>query len=106
MRTEALAVAFRCVVVDDGQWQQQPGDQPGASPYQGYQGPPRTTPPPTGWRPPHVIQPAPPRRLPEQDHAAIDEDEARARTLTRGLAMVAGALLLVVLCSLCGRTLF
>lgn len=94
------------MVVDDGQWQQQPGAQPGASPYQGYQGPPPTTPPPADWRPPHVIQPAPPRRLPDQDHAAIDEDEARARTLTRGLAMVAGALLLVVLCSLCGRTLF
>jgi hypothetical protein len=94
------------VAVDDGQWQQQPGTQPPASPYLGYQGPPATTAPPAEWRPPHVIQPAPPRRLPEQDHAAIDEDEARARTMTRGLAMVAGALLLVVLCSLCGRILF
>jgi hypothetical protein len=91
---------------DDEQWQRQ-GDV-GAQPRgpAGYEGPPRTTAPPAGWRPPQVVQPAPPRRLPEQDHAAIDEDESRARTLTRGLAMVAGALLLVVLCSLCGRLLF
>jgi len=76
------------VTGDDQQWQ-----QPGVSAGQpGYQGPPRTT--------------APPRRLPDQNHAAIDDDEARARTLTRGLAMVAGALLLVVACSLCGRILF
>ena len=94
------------MAVDDGQWQQQPNAQPPANPYQGYLGPPPTTAPPSGWQPPHVVQPAPPRRLPEQDHPAIDEDEARARTMTRGLAMVAGALLLVVLCSLCGRILF
>ena len=87
---------------DDQQWQ-----QPGVSAGQpGYQGPPPTTAPPADWRPPQVYQPAPPRRLPDQNHAAIDDDEARARTLTRGLAMVAGALLLVVACSLCGRILF
>ena len=87
---------------DDGQWRQPSG----SAPPPGYQGPPSSNAPPADWRPPQVYQPAPPRRLPDQDHAAIDDDEARARTLTRGLAMVAGALLLVVLCSLCGRTLF
>jgi hypothetical protein len=90
------------VTVDDGQWRQ-PGD---SGPQPGYQGPPRSTAPPAGWRPPAVYQPAPPRRLPDQDHATIDDEEARARTLTRGLAMVAGALLLVVMCALCGRILF
>jgi hypothetical protein len=90
------------VTGDDQQWQ-----QPSISAGQpGYEGPPRSTAPPADWRPPQVYQPAPPRRLPDQDHAAIDDDEARARTLTRGLAMVAGALLLVVACSLCGRILF
>jgi hypothetical protein len=93
------------VVADDARWQQPGGAQPGGRP-QGYQGPPPTIAPPAGWSPPQVVQPAPPRSLPRQDHAAIDEDEARARTLTRGLAMVAGALLLVLLCSLCGRALF
>ncbi|MDT5025374.1 MAG: hypothetical protein QOE61_1800 [Micromonosporaceae bacterium] len=71
-----------------------------------YQGPPPTTPPPAGWRPPHVVEPAPPRRLPEQDHSAIDDQESRARTLTVGLAIVASAVVLIVLCALCGRALF
>jgi hypothetical protein len=71
-----------------------------------YQGPPPMTPPPAGWRPPHIVQPVPPRNLPRQDHGAIDEQEARARTLTQGMAMVAGAILLIVLCALCGRALF
>jgi hypothetical protein len=64
------------------------------------------TPPPYAWQPAHVVEPAPPRSLPVQDHPAIDADEARARTLTYGLAAVAGAVLLIVLCALCGRTLF
>jgi len=44
--------------------------------------------------------------LPTQDHAAIDDQEAQARSLTRGLAMVAGAIMLIVLCALCGRLMF
>jgi hypothetical protein len=71
-----------------------------------YHGPPMSAPPPAGWRPPHVVEPAPPRRLPEQDHAAIDEQEARARTLSLGFAIVAGAVMVIVLCAVCGRTLF
>jgi hypothetical protein len=71
-----------------------------------YQGPPTTTPPPTGWRPPHVVEPAPPRRLPAQDHDRIDAQEAQARTLSLGVAIVVGAVLVIVLCAVCGRTLF
>lgn len=64
------------------------------------------SPPAGGWRPQHVVEPAPPRRLPPQDHAAIDSDEARARTLTYGIAILAGAVLVVLLCAVCGRVLF
>lgn len=76
----------------------------GAEPTYTYQGPPTATPPPTGWRPPYVVEPPPPRRLPVQDHARIDEEEARARTLTRGVGLVVLAILTIVLCALCGRT--
>jgi hypothetical protein len=68
-----------------------------------YQGPPPTTPPPTGWQPPHVIEPPPPRRLPPQDLARMDEEEASARSLTRGVGLVVVAILVIVLCALCGR---
>ncbi len=71
-----------------------------------YQGPPPSNPPPAGWRPARVVQPAPPRRLPEQNHAAMDDQEARARTLSLGLAIVAGSVLVIILCAICGRTLF
>jgi hypothetical protein len=53
-----------------------------------------------------VAQPAPPRALPVQDMAAIDEAERSARTLTYGIGMVAGAIMLVVCCLLCSRMLF
>lgn len=72
----------------------------------GYAGPPPTAPPPPGWRPPVVQQPAPPRTLPGQDQARLDEAEASARTLTFGVGMVAGAVLLVVICLLCSRVIF
>ncbi len=71
-----------------------------------YQGPPPTTPPRRDWRPPRIVEPAQPRRLPVQDHIRIDEEEARARTLTRGIGIVVGAILIVVLCALCGREVF
>jgi hypothetical protein len=73
--------------------------------YEGqtYQGPPTTTPPPTGWRPARLVEPPPPRRLPAQDHAHIDDEEARARTLTRGVGLVVAAILVIVACVLCGR---
>ena len=56
-----------------------------------YQGPPPTTPPPYGWQPPRVVEPAAPRILPAQDHAAIDADEERARNLTKGIGIIAAA---------------
>jgi hypothetical protein len=71
-----------------------------------YLGPPRTDPPPPDWRPPVVSQPPPPRSLPEQDEAELDEAETSARTVTYGIGMVAGAVLVIVVCLLCARLLF
>lgn len=71
-----------------------------------YSGPPPTSAPPPGWRPPIVSQPPPPRRLPDQDLEALDVRESSARTLTYGVAMIVGAVLVVVSCLLCSRLLF
>jgi hypothetical protein len=71
-----------------------------------YSGPPPTVAPPPDWRPRLLIQPEPPRQLPAQDLAGIDAREREARTVTYGIGMVAGAVLLVVLLVLCGRVLF
>ncbi|MGH8794333.1 MAG: translation initiation factor 2, partial [Stackebrandtia sp.] len=60
-------------------------------------GPPRTDPPPKGWMVPEVIVPAPPRELPSQNHAAVDAAERHARTITQGMAILAGSLMFVVL---------
>jgi hypothetical protein len=51
-------------------------------------------------------EPAPPRELPPQDHAELDTAEQSARTVTYGIGMVAGAILLIVMCALCSRVLF
>jgi hypothetical protein len=51
-------------------------------------------------------EPAPPRDLPPQDHAELDTAEKSARTITYGIGMVAGAVLLIVICALCSRALF
>jgi hypothetical protein len=64
------------------------------------------TPPPARWHPPHHTEPAPPRRLPTQDHDRIDTEEAQARTLTHGIALVAAAAMIVLTCLLCGRLVF
>jgi hypothetical protein len=72
----------------------------------GYLGPPPTNAPPAGWRPPVVIQPAAPRALPEQNHDRLDVAERAARTLTNGIGMVVGAILLVLLLILCARGIF
>jgi len=53
-----------------------------------------------------VVQPPPPRRLPPQDEQSLDEAERSARTVTYGIGMIAGAVLLVVVCTLCSRVLF
>ncbi len=81
----------------------EPARQAGPAPYQG---PPPTAPPPGGWRPPFVAEPQPPRALPPQDLAAIDAAERSARTVTYGIGMVAGALILVAMCLVCSRLLF
>lgn len=71
-----------------------------------YTGPPPTNPPPPNWRPPLVAEPNPPGTLPEQDHDRIDVEEQAARTLTTGIGLVAGAILLVLLLVLCARAVF
>ncbi|MFV2103320.1 hypothetical protein [Micromonospora sp. LOL_024] len=69
----------------------------------GYNGPPPTTAPPAGWRPPVHLQAAPPRRLPHQDIGALDAGEQRAQRVTWAVAAIAGAVLLVLGCLLCVR---
>ena len=102
---------------DDLQWRRPPagvgGPAPGTTPpsadvptQPAYTGPPRNVAPPPDWRPRLLIQPQPPRELPAQDLAALDAQEQEARTITLGVGMVAGAVLLVVLLILCGRVLF
>jgi hypothetical protein len=100
---------------DDLQWRRPPSggptpgnppaaDRPPAPPP--YTGPPRTTPPPPDWRPRVVVEPTPPHQLPPQDLAALDAQERDERTLTYGVGLLAGAILLIVLLVLCGRALF
>jgi hypothetical protein len=103
---------------DDSPWRRPAGEpaasapqRPGTQPIpdhspRAYQGPPPTNPPPAGWRPPVVAQPASPRRLPEQDHARLDVEEKAAKTLTTGIGMLVGAVLLVLILILCARGLF
>lgn len=62
--------------------------------------------PPADWRPPLVVQPPAPRTLPAQDHSALDAQEQTARTLTLGIALLAGAVIVVLLLLICGRALF
>jgi len=71
-----------------------------------YSGPPPSNPPPANWRPPLVHRPVPPRQLPEQDHDRLDVEEQAARTLTQGIGLVIGALLLVMMLVLCARAVF
>jgi hypothetical protein len=72
----------------------------------GYAGPPPTEPPPPDWRPQLIVEPPPPRQLPAQDASGLDRAEVSARTLTLGVGMLAGAVLLIVVCVLCSRVLF
>jgi hypothetical protein len=44
--------------------------------------------------------------LPAQDLDDLDEAERSARTITYGVGMIAGAIMLVLLCLLCSRVLF
>jgi hypothetical protein len=43
--------------------------------------------------------------LPPQDLSALDSAEDSARTLTYGIGMLGGAIVLVVMCLLCSRLL-
>jgi len=53
-----------------------------------------------------VIRPAPPRLLPLQDHPRLDAEEQSAKTLTKGIGLLAGAVMIVLLLVVCGRFLF
>jgi CHASE3 domain sensor protein len=48
----------------------------------------------------------PPRTLPPQDVPQIEAAEQQARTITYGIAMVTGAIMIVLMLVLCGRALF
>jgi hypothetical protein len=63
-------------------------------------------PPPSGWRLPHQVEPAPPRVLPAQDHVAIDAAEERAQLITRRFGLIAGVAILALMVLLCGRAIF
>lgn len=93
--------------VEDTAWRRPSGEDPDpeASPPSGvpYSGPPGSVPPPPGWRPEFVVQPPPPRELPQQDHSWLDIQEAAARTVTYAVGLVAGAIMLVAMLALCGR---
>jgi hypothetical protein len=64
-----------------------------------YTGPPTGDPAPKEWQPPLTALPEPPRTLPEQDHAAIDEMERAALNVTIVVAAAALLILVAVLCS-------
>jgi hypothetical protein len=63
----------------------------------GYTPAPRMVLPPAGWAPQRIVLTAPPRELPHQDHAGIDEAERRATLVTRAVGLVAAAVLAVLL---------
>jgi hypothetical protein len=99
---------------DDAQWRrpgegtpslQRPQHQAEPGPA-AYTGPPTAPPPPSGWHPPVVMQFPPPRSLPPQDLARLDETEQQARTISYGVAMVTGAIMILLVLVLCGRALF
>jgi hypothetical protein len=71
-----------------------------------YSGAPRNVPPPHGWRPPTVIQPAPPRVLPKQDLERLDREEQAATILTKGIGIFVGAVLVALLLIFCGGLIF
>lgn len=74
-----------------------------ATPEPVYPGPPRSAPPPSGWRTPTVVEPLPARTLPEQDIAAIEAEEREAQTFTYGVALLAGAVMIIILVLVCAR---
>lgn len=97
---------------DEAQWRRPEGgaispptpEAPAQEPP--YGGPPKAPVVPGNWRPPTLIQAPAARRMPTQDDTAMDAAERQARTVTHGMAMVAGAALLLVIAVLCGRLIF
>ncbi|WP_141907822.1 hypothetical protein [Micromonospora sp. A202] len=83
-----------------------PPSVPTGPPASGYAGPPPSVPPPSGWRPPVHLQPAPPRRLPPQDMAELDAAEQRSQRVTYGFGAAAAVVLVVLFCLLCSRVIF
>lgn len=80
---------------------------PAPQPVAAYEPPPRMQLPPPWVGPgPLLAQPAPPPPLPEQDHAAIDAEEARALTVTVGFAIGAAGLAVILVIFLLIRQLF
>ncbi|MCH7231260.1 hypothetical protein L0U85_10405 [Glycomyces sp. L485] len=61
-----------------------------------YDGPPANVPPPKGWRVESVAVTGEPRRMPKQDHAAIDAAEQRAKLVTHWTALTAVVLMFAV----------
>jgi hypothetical protein len=94
---------------DDAYWRRPPNGaaaprrEPAAAPEPRYEPPPPSTPPPPGWRPQVVVPTAPPREMPVQQHAVLDEQERAARTITYGVGLVAGAVVLVLIIVVCAR---
>ena len=101
------------MATSDDYWRRPPEgseDQPATPstppPPAPYAGPPRSAPPPYGWRPPMVIRPAPPRAMPRQDTDRLNREEQAATILTKGVGIFAGAVIVVLLLIFCGRLLF
>jgi hypothetical protein len=107
------------VQADDSYWRRPPDGYAGEPPEptspehpttspaeQPYQPPPPMLAPPAHWRPGYLVEGPPARRLPDQDHARIDAEEARARVVTQVVAGIAGAGLLLLMCWLCGSAMF
>ena len=68
-----------------------------------YTGPPTSTPPPKGWRPPVVVPTPPPREMPSQDQDAMDANERSTRVVTYGVGIFAAAVVLVLVFIVCAR---
>jgi hypothetical protein len=68
-----------------------------------YTGPPTSTPPPKGWRPPVVVPTPPPREMPSQDQDAMDASERSTRVVTYGVGIFAAAVVLVLVFIVCAR---
>jgi hypothetical protein len=90
---------------DHSPWRDVSGPPPSAA-ETGYTGPPPQTPPTPGWRPPVLRPSPPPRHLPGQDLGALDAAESRARGLSYGVGIGALVVMVIALCTVCGRFLF